>query len=74
MNGRYYDFKRLASVREAKMTQDTFAQRLGVHVVTVSRMENGRNASHELLLRACEVLDIDSAKIIYSSRQLATAN
>lgn len=71
MKGDLYDYKKLATVREAKYTQEKFAEMLGVTVVTLSRLENGHNASYELILKACQLLDIDSSKIFYSSRQLS---
>jgi DNA-binding XRE family transcriptional regulator len=70
MKGDLYDHKFLAKVRESKHTQEEFAKLLKVNVVTLSRMENGHSASYELVMRACRVLDIDSSKIFYSSRQL----
>lgn len=73
MNGTFYDYKKLATVREAKYTQEVFAEMLKVTVVTLSRMENGHNASYELIMKACRLLDIDSIKIFYSSRQLSFA-
>jgi hypothetical protein len=36
-------------------------------------MENGRNASYELIMRACQALDLDSSKILYSSRRVSLA-
>lgn len=69
MKGNLYDFKKLASIREARYTQEKFAEMLDVSVVTLSRVENGHNASYELILKCCQLLDIDSNKIFYSSRQ-----
>lgn len=73
MNGSLYNHRLLADVREAKYTQEQFAEILDVSVVTLSRMENGRNASYELILKACQLLDLDSSKILYSSRTLTLA-
>ncbi len=70
MNGNLYDFKRLASTRELKYTQEEFAKLLGINKITLSRIENGHNASYETILKACQLLDIDSSKIVYSSKQL----
>lgn len=73
MKGNLYDHKRLATVRESKHTQEAFAEMLDVSVVTLSRIENGHSASYELILKACQLLDIDSSKIFYSSRRLSHA-
>lgn len=73
MQGNLYNFKLLAQIRDAKYTQEEFAEKLDVTLVTVSRMENGKSASYETILKACQILDIDSTKIFYSSRQLALA-
>lgn len=71
MKGNLYDYKKLATVRDAKHTQEEFAEMLGITVVTLSRIENGHNASYEILIKMCQLLDIDSAKIFYSTRQLS---
>lgn len=73
MQGNLYNYKLLGSIREAKYTQEQFAEILNITVVTLSRMENGKNASYELILKACQHLDIDSSKIFYSSRQVSFA-
>jgi transcriptional regulator with XRE-family HTH domain len=73
MKGNLYDHRFLAKVREGKYTQEQFAEKLDVTVVTLSRLENGHNASYELILKACQLLDIDSSKVFYSSRQVAPA-
>lgn len=73
MNGTLYDFKRLAGLRQAQFTQDKFAEQLNINIVTLSRLENGHNASHELILRACQLLDVDSNEIFYSSRNIIVA-
>ncbi len=71
MQGNLYNFRQLASVREKKYTQEEFAKILEITVVTLSRMENGHNASYELILKACQKLDIDSGEILYSSRHIS---
>jgi transcriptional regulator with XRE-family HTH domain len=73
MDGKFYNHRLLASVREARYTQEQFAERLKISPVTLSRMENGRNASYELIMRACQALDLDSSKILYSSRRVSLA-
>jgi transcriptional regulator with XRE-family HTH domain len=73
MNGSLYNHRLLADVRAQKYTQEQFAEMLDVSVVTLSRMENGRNASYELIFNACQKLDLDSSKILYSSRHLTLA-
>lgn len=73
MKGNLYNFALLAQFRDAKYTQEEIAKMLDVTVTTVSRMENGQNASYELIGRACQALDIDSSKIFYSSRQVSFA-
>ena len=74
MKGSNYDFKTLADIRQLKYTQQVFAEKLGVTIVTLSRMENGHSASYELIMKVCQLLDIDSNKIFYSNRQLAVAD
>lgn len=69
MKGDRYNYKLLGQIRDAKYSQTTFAEMLGVTVVTLSRMENGHNASYELIFRACDLLDVDSSKIFYSNRR-----
>jgi transcriptional regulator with XRE-family HTH domain len=73
MKGDFYNYRFLANVREAKYTQEQFAKLLKVNTVTLSRLENGHSASYELIVRACQLLDLDSSKIFYSSRQLTFA-
>lgn len=73
MKGNLYNYKLLATVREAKYTQEKFAELLEVTIVTLSRLENGHNASYELIMKACQLLDIDSSKVFYSTRQLSFA-
>lgn len=70
MNGTFYDYKRLASARDLKHTQEEFAGILGIGVIQLSRMENGHSASYETIVKACQLLDIDSSKILYSSKQV----
>lgn len=73
MKGNLYNHDLLATLREARFTQEVFAEKLGVNVVTLSRLENGHNASYELIMKACQLLDVDSSKIFYSSRQVSFA-
>jgi transcriptional regulator with XRE-family HTH domain len=73
MNGKLYNHRLLAAFREAKYTQEEFAEKLKISPVTLSRMENGHSASYELILRACQMLDLDSSKILYSSRKVSLA-
>lgn len=70
MNGNLYNFKLLAQIREAKYTQTEFAKLMDINVITLSRIENGHSASHEAIIKMCQLLDIDSTKIFYSSRQV----
>lgn len=74
MKGNLYDFRKLAILREAKFTQEEFAKKLEITVITLSRIENGHNASYEILMKICKELGVDSSKIFYSSRQLAQTN
>jgi DNA-binding XRE family transcriptional regulator len=74
MNGTHYDFKKLASVRERKYTQEEFAKLLGVHVVTLSRVENGHAASFELINKICKLLDINSKTVFRSGQPVVSAN
>ena len=69
MKGHLYDYQFIAQVRDAKYTQAEFSKLLKVNIVTLSRLENGHTASYELIMRACQMLDIDSAKIFHSSRK-----
>ncbi|MGD9564483.1 MAG: helix-turn-helix domain-containing protein [Pyrinomonadaceae bacterium] len=71
MNGTYYDYQLLATIRNAKYTQEEFAKMLDVTIPTLSRIENGRNASYEIIVKICQLLDIDSAKVFYSSRKVS---
>ena len=73
MKGNLYNHSLLAQVRDAKFTQEKFAEKLGITITTLSRMENGHSASYELIMRACQELDLDSSKIFYSSRQVSLA-
>ncbi len=70
MDGTQYDFRKLAAVRSASYTQVEFAKLVRVHVVTLNRVENGHNASFELITKICQLLDIDSSRILYSSKQI----
>ena len=71
MKGNLYNYRKLATIRESKYTQEKFAEIIGITAITLSRIENGHNASYEILIKICQVLDIDSNKIFYSTRQLA---
>jgi transcriptional regulator with XRE-family HTH domain len=73
MTGKFYNHRLLAEVREARYTQEQFAKVLDISPITLSRIENGRNASYEMILRACQALDLDSSKIFYSSRKVSLA-
>ena len=74
MTGNLYDHRRLAALREEKgFSQQYLADKLGVNKVTFSRVENGHNVSYELLLRLCQLLDVDSSEILYSSRDVEIA-
>lgn len=73
MNGNFYDYKKISEVREAKVKQDKLAEKLGVSPITLSRLENGKNASYELIIQVCKELEIDSKEIFYSSNSVSLA-
>lgn len=67
MNGNFYDYKKLSKIREGKIKQDKLAEKLGVSPITLSRLENGKNASYELIIQVCKELEVDSKDVLYSS-------
>jgi transcriptional regulator with XRE-family HTH domain len=73
MDGKFYDHNFLKKVRSAKHTQEDFAEQLGINTITLSRLENGRGGSYDLIIRVCRALDLDSAKVFYSSRDIELA-
>lgn len=67
MNGEHYDFETLATTRSASYSQEEFARLLGIHPVSWNRVENGRSASFEVLLKACNLLKLDIRDIVRPS-------
>lgn len=74
MKGDSYNFKKIAEKRKAHYTQEKFAEKLGVTVQTLSRLENGHIASYQLIVDACRHLEIDSGTILYSSTELSLSS
>jgi len=64
MNATHYDHKKLAKLREEKITQKELAEQLGVVEMTIYRAENGITASYELLLRICNAIGADIREIL----------
>lgn len=55
MDKNHYDFHELAKIRKSVGTQEEVAETLGVTTVTLSRAENGKSASFELLSAICNL-------------------
>lgn len=65
MNASHYNSAKLALAREQKqLTQKNIAEKLGVTEMTVYRAEKGINASYELLVKFCELVDLDIREIL----------
>jgi transcriptional regulator with XRE-family HTH domain len=59
MDGRQYDHHRLKRLRErAGLTQTELAQRVNVTLMTIYRVESGRNCSLQLLHRLAAELGV----------------
>ncbi len=66
MDARFYDAEKVAKVREeAGLTQEQLAEEVGVTSITISRVENGRSASPELLARIAERFGVQLSDFLY---------
>lgn len=55
MDKNHYDHEELASIRKTIGTQEEVAEMLGYTSVQLSRAENGKSASYELLCAICDL-------------------
>lgn len=59
MTNEHYKNELIKELREsAGLTQEQFAERLGTHWVTISRVENGKICSFPLLCQIAETLGV----------------
>ena len=59
MKGENYDYKKLQRLRRKQgFTQKTFALEVGIHPVSVSRIERGLYVSYELLQHIATSLNV----------------
>ena len=65
MDSKHYNSQKLAELREAKnWTQDYVAKELKVVRETIVRVENGKNASYEILCAYTALLGINVTDIL----------
>jgi len=67
MNGNHYFPEKLAEIRKSIGTQEDVAGKLGVTNITLSRAENGKNASYELLCSIANLANADVRELLKSS-------
>lgn len=72
MDSRHYNNEKLKQQREEKgFTQAYIAEQLNVHEMTITRADNGRSVSYELLYSYANLLGCDVKDFIRSSMELA---
>ena len=64
MNDNHYHPEKLAEIRKKVGTQEEVARRLGITNITLSRAENGKNASYELLCAISNLANTDVREIL----------
>lgn len=55
MDKQHYDHEKLAIIRKSLGTQEQVAEMLGITSVQLSRAENGKSASYQLLCDICDL-------------------
>lgn len=68
MDKQHYDNEQLAVIRKSVGTQEEVAEMLGYSVVQLSRAENGKSASYELLCEICDLAKVNVKDIIKSNK------
>ncbi len=64
VNKNHYDYKKLAEIRKTVGTQEEVAKTLGITAVQLSRAENGKSASYELLSAIAGLANADVRGIL----------
>lgn len=70
MNVNHYHPEKLAEIRKRIGTQEDVAEKLGITNVTLSRAENGRNASYELLCSIANLANVDVRELLKSNENI----
>ena len=73
MNENHYYPEKLATIRKQIGTQEDVAEQLGITNITLSRAENGKNASYELLCSVANLAKIDVRELLKSSEKFSQA-
>ena len=70
MNWKHYDHKKIASTRKAQnLTQAEIAEKAGVSVMTIYRVEEGKHASYEVLNTIANLLDINLKDFLHDTKK-----
>jgi transcriptional regulator with XRE-family HTH domain len=73
MNRTHYDYEKLADIRRKIGTQEQVAEKIGITATQLSRAENGKSASYELLSAITRLADADVLDVLKSTQKnLAT--
>lgn len=67
MNSTHYDHQKLADIRRTVGTQEHVAEKVGVTVTQLSRAENGKSASYELLFSIAALANADVKQVLKTS-------
>lgn len=71
MNNNHYDPEKLANIRRKVGTQEEVAEKVGVTVTQISRAENGKSASYELLSAITELANADVLDVLKSNQKFS---
>ena len=66
MNKQHYDPGKLAAIRKSVGTQKTVSNKLGYTITQLSRAENGKSASYELLSAIAALANKDVKELLIS--------
>lgn len=72
MNNNHYYPEKLAEIRKGIGTQEEVAEKLGISNITLSRAENGKNASYELLCAIASLANVDVRDLLKSNEIMSS--
>ncbi len=70
MNSEHYDEEKLGKLRRQIGTQEEVADKLGITVTQLSRAENGKSASFELLSAITKLANADVLSVLKSNQNI----
>lgn len=70
MNNSHYDPEKLAKIRRQIGTQEEVAEKVGVTITQLSRAENGKSASYELLSAITKLGNADVLDVLKSNQKI----